>query len=74
MESKFVSSSRIIEVTVPASVSYDLEQSFTVIKNVLDRLGCPTCHSGVDIRFTLEDRFIVNPKTLDVIPNVNNQF
>lgn len=49
-----------IHVTVPASVAYNLKDMQKVTATVLDRLGCPACHSGFDIRFDFERRFNFN--------------
>ena len=42
---------RTIRVTVPAKVAYNLRSLQKVQAVVLERLGCPKCHSGFDIRF-----------------------
>lgn len=49
-----------IHVTVPAKVAYNLKDMQKVTETVLDRLGCPACHSGFDIRFDFERRFNFN--------------
>lgn len=49
-----------IHVTVPAKVAYNLKDMQKVTATVLDRLGCPACHSGFDIRFDFERRFNFN--------------
>lgn len=50
-----------INVTVPMSVANDLDKMQGVIKDVMTQLGCPTCHSGRDLRITIARDFVVNP-------------
>ncbi len=57
---------RPVRVNVPFDVLFSLDKMQRVTANVLARLGCPSCHSGYDIRFLLESEFLVNAKTLDV--------
>ncbi|MET9605275.1 hypothetical protein ABZZ17_09420 [Streptomyces sp. NPDC006512] len=52
---------RPVNVTVPVSLANDLDQMQDVIKNVMDQLGCPTCHSGFDLRINIAKDFVVNP-------------
>jgi hypothetical protein len=33
----------------------------SVIKDVMTQLGCPTCHSGRDLRITIARDFVVDP-------------
>lgn len=47
-----------ILVTVPAKLAYDLDSMNKVTAKVLEQLGCPNCHSGHDIRFEIERRFV----------------
>ncbi|NGP87925.1 hypothetical protein [Fodinibius halophilus] len=49
-----------VHVTVPAKVAYNLDEMQKVTSIVLDRLNCPACHSGFDIRFDIEKRFNFN--------------
>ena len=51
-----------IYVTVPASAAYNLEKMNKITATVLGRLGCPSCHSGFDIRFDFERRFDFDEK------------
>ena len=55
-----------IRVFVPHEVAYNLERLQKTLANVVDRLGCPGCHSGFDVRFIQERDFVVNPKSLAV--------
>lgn len=50
--------SRVVHVSVPAKVAFDLGGMQEATAIVLDRLGCAQCHSGWDIRFSMEDRFL----------------
>ncbi len=51
-----------IRVTVPAKVAYDLESIQKVQASILDRLGCPACCSGYDIRFDITRSYLVDKK------------
>ncbi|HSH66254.1 MAG TPA: hypothetical protein VLB84_10760 [Bacteroidia bacterium] len=51
-----------IYVTVPASTAYDLGKMRKVTEIVLGRLGCASCHSGFDLRFDFERRFVFDEK------------
>lgn len=53
-----------VNVTVPMSVANDLDKMQGVIKEVMTQLGCPTCHSGRDLRFTIARDFVVDPDGL----------
>lgn len=49
-------------VRVPAKHLFELKSIRQITESVLERLGCPNCHSGHDIRFLAIDDFIVNDK------------
>ena len=51
-----------IQVRIPARVAYDRDAMLKATDIVLDRLGCPQCHSGWDIRFEIERNFIFDEK------------
>lgn len=53
-------SPRTVRVSVPAKVAFDLGNMERVTRSILDRLGCPQCHSGFDIRFDMLRDFRVN--------------
>ena len=55
-------SDRTIRVTVPAKVAFDLKAIQKVQGSILDRLGCPACCSGFDIRFDVARSFVVDQK------------
>ncbi len=61
---KYMSSPQLadkaIYVSVPATIAFDLQSMNKITASVLNRLGCPECHSGFDIRFDMERRFIFN--------------
>lgn len=50
----------VVRVSVPAKVAFDLGSMQKVTASILDRFGCPACHSGLDIRFDLMRDFVVN--------------
>ena len=54
--------SNVVKVSVPAEVAYDLDQFQRVQETILDRLGCPACTSGWDIRWDLQRNFLVDEK------------
>lgn len=53
---------KAIRIKVPASVAFDLKKMNKVTGLVLAELGCPGCHSGLDLRFDFERDFIFNDK------------
>lgn len=53
---------RVVQVSIPASVAFDLKKMEKINRTVLGRLGCTECHSGFDIRYIYEDRFRFNEK------------
>lgn len=53
---------RVVHVSIPASVAYDFEKITKVQKSILGKLGCMACCSGFDIRWILENRFVVDEK------------
>jgi hypothetical protein len=61
------SSGRIVEVSIPAEVAFDLDSFQKVQRDILGQLGCRACCSGYDIRFDIERRFVVD-SNLEVRP------
>jgi hypothetical protein len=59
---------RTVNVTVPTEVAFDLGKTQAVMADIMNRVGCPTCTSGIDLRFKLEENFAVDPQTLAVRP------
>jgi hypothetical protein len=53
---------RVVRVAIPAKVAFDLGNMQKVTQSILGRLGCPSCHSGWDIRFRMSLDFLVNDK------------
>ena len=51
---------RTVRVSVPAKVAFDIASMQKVTVGILGKLGCPACHSGWDIRFSLERSFVVD--------------
>lgn len=66
IQERFLSSDpkldRTVRVSIPAKVAFDLDSMQQVTANILERLGCPACHSGWDIRFDMERQFLVDEK------------
>ena len=58
-----------VRVTLPAKVAYDLKAFQKVQASILDRFGCPNCHSGLDIRYDVIRSFAVDEK-LNLIERV----
>ena len=59
---------RIVNVTIPASVAFDLEKTQSVLAQIMSRAGCPTCTSGIDVRFRLEENFAVDAESGTIRP------
>jgi hypothetical protein len=55
-------SERVVRVSIPAKVTFQLGDMQKITASVLGRLGCPTCHSGWDIRFDLIRSFVADEK------------
>jgi len=53
---------RVIRVTVPARLVFDLGSMQRITTSVLERLGHPQCHSGFDIRFEIATQYRVDDK------------
>lgn len=53
---------RPVRVTVPAVFAYDLDKFQEIQRTIFDRLGHAMCISGFDIRWRLEDDFLVDAK------------
>ena len=54
-----------VSVTLPATVSYNLEQIQEVVAKVAGRLGCAPCCSGFDITF-LQERELIFDEALNI--------
>lgn len=53
---------RIVRVALPAKVAFDLKAFQKVQASILDRFGCPNCHSGLDIRYDVIRTLAVDEK------------
>jgi hypothetical protein len=53
---------RAVRVSLPASVAADIGSLKKAVGSVLDRLGCPACCSGHDIRFELQRHLVLSEK------------
>ena len=51
---------------VATKTLYDIEAMQKVTAQVLDKLGCPGCHSGRVLDFIELEQFVVNPESLEV--------
>jgi hypothetical protein len=58
---------RPARVSIPAKVAFDLKTFQKVQASILDRLGCPACCSGWDIRWDTLQSFRVDER-LDIQP------
>lgn len=59
---KSLAGNRVVQVSVPSEVYFNLSQFQKVQESILGRLGCRACTSGWDIRFDLQRRFLVDEK------------
>lgn len=55
-----------VAIYVPTKTLYDIEAMQKVTAQVLDKLGCPGCHSGRVLDFIELEQFVVNPENLEV--------
>lgn len=51
---------RVVQVTLPAEVAFDLDRFTKVQRDILGKLGCMACCSGWDIRYDIQRRFVVD--------------
>ena len=51
---------RVVNVTLPAEVAFDLDRFSKVQKDILGKLGCRACCSGFDIRWDFARQFQVD--------------
>ena len=49
-----------VRISMPAAVANDLDAFKKGITALAERLGCPTCFSGLDCTFQMERDFVVN--------------
>jgi len=53
---------RPVKVSIPAKVAYGLKDFQEIQASILDRLGCPACCSGWDIRWDITRSFGIDDK------------
>ena len=58
-----------VRVALPKEVAYDLRSFQKLQASILDRLGCPNCTSGADIRYEIARHFAIDKKL-----KLNDQF
>ena len=51
---------RVVHVTLPAEVAFDIDRFSKVQIDILGKLGCMACCSGWDIRYDIQRRFVVD--------------
>ena len=51
-----------VRVSVPVSVTHNLEAMHQITANVLKELGCAGCHSGFDIRYDVLRDFVADAR------------
>lgn len=51
---------RVVHVTLPAEVAFDIDRFAKVQIDILGKLGCMACCSGWDIRYDVQRRFVVD--------------
>jgi len=49
-----------VRVSIPVSVAANIDSFHKNIDLIAERLGCPTCFSGMDCSFQIERDFLVN--------------
>lgn len=60
LSSAVSSVNRVVYVTLPAEVAFDIDRFGQVQKDILGKLGCMACCSGWDIRYDTQRRFVVD--------------
>jgi hypothetical protein len=53
---------KVIRVTVPAKVAFNLDEFQKLVGGLAERLGCLPCLSGAACFFDFERSFVVNPE------------
>jgi hypothetical protein len=59
---------RIVTVTVPREVAFDLKKIQKIQEEVVTRLGHSGCYSGFDVLFRMEQDYIVDRKSFELHP------
>lgn len=52
----------VVRVSMPAEYLYNLERFQKIQRDILGRLGCQACTSGLDIRWDFTRNFLVDEK------------
>ena len=60
LDLRAAASDRIVHVTLPAEVAFDIDRFAKVQVDILGKLGCMACCSGWDIRYDVQRRFVVD--------------
>lgn len=60
LTSRAPSVDRVVHVTLPAEVAFDLDRFSKVQRDILGKLGCMACCSGWDIRYDIQRQFVVD--------------
>jgi hypothetical protein len=60
LTSRATSIDRVVHVTLPAEVAFDLDRFGKVQRDILGKLGCMACCSGWDIRYDIQRQFVVD--------------
>jgi hypothetical protein len=55
-----------VAIYVSTKTLYDIQAMQKVTAQVLEKLGCPGCHSGRVLDFIELEQFVVNPESLEV--------
>ena len=50
----------VVRVSVPAKAYYDLDSIQEIHRDILGELGCLACCSGWDIRFDMQQNFVID--------------
>jgi len=58
--SPFGTSRQIVRVVLPSRLGCDLERFQEIQRKIVDRLGHSMCVCGFDVRWELEERFLVD--------------
>ena len=65
---KDVTMSAPVRVSMPASVAAEIGSFKKAVGSILDKLGCPACCSGHDIRFDIQRDFVLRDLKAEALP------
>lgn len=60
-----------IRVTVAASAAFNTDTLKSNIAGLMEKLGCGTCFSGFDCRFSLQRDYVLSEKGVAAVENIN---